>query len=178
MSDIMLPTTSGKRNYMVHIVIVAAMDQNRVIGKNGKVPFNLAKDRKYFKEITNGHAIVMGRKTYLDIGKALPHRRNIVLSRDPHFESQDVEIARSLDECLLMISGEQLDVMIIGGQDIYQQFLPFTEVMIITHVNARILGDTYFPVIENHKWTHTFLFAQQADEKNEYSFSVWRYTKI
>ncbi|MBI2340050.1 MAG: dihydrofolate reductase [Deltaproteobacteria bacterium] len=124
--------------------IIVAMSQNGVIGKDNKIPWHLSEDLKRFKQLTMGHPIVMGRKTCQSIGKPLPGRENIVITRDPKFLSEGVRVVHSLDEA---IKGQKPDeeIFVIGGAEIYRLALPPAEKIYLTLVERKFGGDTYFP---------------------------------
>lgn len=124
---------------------VAAMAQNRVIGRNGSMPWHIPADLKFFKRITSGHPIIMGRKTWDSLGRPLPNRRNIILSRTMEF-APGAEIVRDLDELTrLDLTG---DVYIIGGAEIYRLLMPVCSSIYLTRLNLTTDGDTYFPEFE------------------------------
>ena len=132
------------------ISIIAAVSNNGVIGVDNKLPWNLPEDLKKFKEITTGNVVIMGRKTYESIGKALPNRINIVVTRDKNFFVPGVLSANSLDSALLKAGGNK-DIFIIGGGEIYKQSMGFADKLYITEVDMEVEGDTTFPTISN-KW--------------------------
>jgi dihydrofolate reductase len=123
------------------ICLIAAYAKHRVIGLNGQMPWHLPNELKYFKETTTGHTVVMGRKTYESIGKPLPRRRNVILTKNRHFQAPEgVKIVHSLREV------QQLgDVFIIGGAQLYEQFLPLADRLYITKIDLETEGDTFFP---------------------------------
>jgi dihydrofolate reductase len=142
-----------------HLTAIVAMTSERVIGRDGTLPWHLPDDMKFFKRTTSGHPVVMGRKTYESIGKPLPNRRNIVLTRDPAWSAPGVEIIHRPEE-LEQLPDLASPVFIIGGAQIYQSFLPLLDELIVTRVREAYPGDTIFPeyasrfpageVIESH----------------------------
>ena len=130
------------------ISIIAAVSKNGVIGVDNKLPWDLPEDLKKFKEITTGNVVIMGRKTYESIGKALPNRINIVVTRDKNFFVPGVLSANSLDSALLKAGGNK-DIFIIGGGEIYKQSMGFADKLYITEVDMEVEGDTTFPKISN-----------------------------
>jgi len=124
---------------------IVAMAQNRIIGSEGKIPWHLPQDLQFFKATTLGHPIVMGRKTYESIGKPLPERQNIVLSRTMN-ETQGVTLVRSTEELLSLPSSSAF--FVIGGAEIYRLLLPYCEELLVTHVRGAVVGDTSFPDFE------------------------------
>ena len=133
----------------MNLSIIVAMSKNRVIGKDNKMPWHLSNDLKNFKKITIGKTIVMGRLTYDSIGKALPERKNIVLSRN--LIDPDVFIFDNFEEVLNFTKNED-EVFIIGGQDIYSQTIDKVNKLYLTTIDANIDGDKYFPEIDISKW--------------------------
>ena len=130
------------------ISIIAAVSKNGVIGVDNKLPWDLPEDLKRFKEITTGSVVIMGRKTYESIGKALPNRINIVVTRDKNFFVPGVLSANSLDSALLKAGGNK-DIFIIGGGEIYKQSMGFADKLYITEVDMEVEGDTTFPTISD-----------------------------
>ena len=162
MSD---PVKQGRK-----ITIIAAMARNRGIGMNGEMPWHLPGELRHFKEATMGKPIVMGRKTWESIGRALPGRQNIVVSRNPAFEAPGCDLARSLEEAIGMARGEE--VMIIGGGELYRQALVNADCMILTEVDCEPQADTWFPDWDKGQWEQVSIRHEQADEKNPYAYRV------
>jgi len=131
--------------------IIVAIAKNGVIGGNNGLLWHIPEDLKHFKKITSGHSIIMGRKTFESIGKPLPHRRNIVVTRNPSFNADGIEIANSLDKALDLVRDES-EVFIIGGGEIYKQALPIADKLYVTRVHESYEGDTYFPPISPDEW--------------------------
>lgn len=149
------------------ISMIAAMADNRIIGKDNQMPWHLPADFAWFKRCTMGKPVVMGRKTYDSIGRPLPGRLNIVISRDETLTIEGVTTVTSIDDAI-KVSGEAEEVMIIGGGAIYSACLPIANKLYVTHIDAEIDGDTQFPL-----WSDTFTesYSEQysADEKNAYN---------
>lgn len=158
------------------IHLIAAMTKNRVIGANGQLAWHLPKDLQHFKKITWDKPIVMGRKTYDSIGKALPGRKNIVLTRDADWHAPGIETAHSI-QAVLSICNDDADIMIIGGGEIYQQFLPLADSIYLTVIDADIPGDTSFPELNPDIWRVTRNQAVAADADHPYDFAFLHYTK-
>jgi dihydrofolate reductase len=162
------------------VALIAAFAQNLVVGINNSLPWHLPEDLKYFKRTTSGKAIIMGRKTYESIGRPLPNRTNIVVSRNPNFSAEGVVMVTSLEEAVKhaenvnMINGVE-EVMIIGGAAIYQASLPMADRLYLTHVHANVEGDAYFPKIDLEQWEQVSREDFNKDESNpyDYSFSVY-----
>ena len=150
------------------IKAIVAMAENRVIGNAGTIPWHLPEDFKFFKATTMGHAILMGRKTYESIGKPLPGRENIVLSRTMP-ETPGVTIIRSLDDLKEPTDGK--DLFVIGGEEIYRLLLPSVQELYVTHVPRTIEGDTHFPDFESQ-----FDAGTKVLETND--FYVWKYSRM
>jgi dihydrofolate reductase len=132
--------------------IIAAVAENGVIGRDGDMPWKLSTDLKRFKALTTGKPVVMGRKTFASIGRPLPNRLNIVLTRDGAFAADGVVAVPDLDAALAA-AGPAREVMVIGGGEIYRALLDRAETLYITHVAAAPAGDTHFPLIDPAKWT-------------------------
>jgi len=150
------------------IALVAAMDKNRAIGRAGALPWHLPDDLKRFKALTLGKTVLMGRKTFESIGRPLPKRRNVVLTRDPNFGSEGVEVVHSLDDAL------QLDdeILVIGGGEIYTLFLPLATHLHLTLVDTAIPdADTFFPEWNPAQWRETHREFHPADERHLFAFS-------
>ncbi|MDK9754395.1 type 3 dihydrofolate reductase [Vibrio sp. D173a] len=149
------------------ISMIAAMADNRIIGKDNQMPWHLPADFAWFKRCTMGKPVVMGRKTYESIGRPLPGRLNIVISRDASLSIEGVTTVTSIEQAL-EIAGELEEVMIIGGGAIYAACLPMANKLYVTHIEAEIEGDTQFPDWGN-EFKETYSEAYQADEKNAYN---------
>ncbi len=148
------------------VILIVAMARNRVIGKDGALPWRLPEDLKRFRSLTMGHPIVMGRKTYDSIGRALPGRRNIVISRQRDLAIEGVETATSLDAALSMTTGAD-KVFVIGGQQIYQAALPIADRIELTQIDTDFDGDVLFPEIDPSQWRES---AQQPGEQSGNGF--------
>ncbi|HEX7100279.1 MAG TPA: dihydrofolate reductase [Acidimicrobiia bacterium] len=132
------------------VTIVAAVARNRVIGRDNDLPWRIPEDMRRFKELTMGGVLVMGRKTYESIGRPLPGRRTVVVSRNPDLEIEGVEMAPSLEMALEIAGGD--DVFVVGGGEIYRQAMGVADVLEITEVDAEPEGDTFFPEIDPNVW--------------------------
>ena len=129
------------------ISLIVALDKNRVIGLNNGMPWHLPGELQYFKEMTMGKPIIMGRKTFESIGRPLPGRRNIVITRNPQYGAEGIELALSLEEAI-KIAGDVEEIMIIGGQQIFTESLPLADRLYITEIDHEFEGDTYLPSYE------------------------------
>lgn len=145
------------------------MAKNRVIGKDNQMPWHLPADLKHFKAVTMGKPIIMGRKTYESIGRPLPGRQNIVVSRDPEHSVEGCDSATSFEEALVLVKNSD-EVMVIGGGLLYQQTLPLANKLYLTFIDLDVAGDTLFPEFENLKLTEFNREAHKADEKNSYNY--------
>ncbi|MGH8224698.1 MAG: type 3 dihydrofolate reductase [Gammaproteobacteria bacterium] len=152
------------------IALVAAVAENGVIGRGGEMPWHLPADLAHFKRITMGKPIVMGRRTFEAIGRALPGRRNIVVSRNADFKASGVERAANL-EAALALADDAEEVMVIGGGELYRAALPFAQRIHLTRIQAKIEGDTFFPEFDASEWHETAREERTADEKNAYTLT-------
>ena len=157
--------------------MIVAHANNRIIGKDNDMPWHLPADLAYFKKTTLGKPVVMGRKTYESIGRPLPGRKNIVISRDENYKADGITAVTSVEQALKQ-AGDVEEVMVIGGGAIYQHCLPAAERLYVTHINAEIEGDTQFPEydIEND-WVLIKSEKHSADEKNAYELDFCLYQR-
>lgn len=132
------------------ISLIVAMDQNRLIGKAGKLPWKISEDLAWFKHQTLGHPVIMGRNTWLSLDKALPGRKNIVLSRTGLLQAPGAELAADIPSALAICHG--IDAFVIGGAQVFAQFMPIANRLVITHIEASFEGDTYFPPYPEKLW--------------------------
>ncbi len=133
------------------VSIIVAMAENRAIGKDNALPWHLSADLKFFKSVTMGKPMIMGRKTFESIGRPLPGRRTIVVTHNPSWSADGVETAGSLPEALEMASGAP-EIMVVGGAQIYEQALPLADKLVITEVALTVDGDAFFPAIDETNW--------------------------
>jgi len=161
----------------VIISMIVATAEGRVIGSNGSIPWHLPADFAYFKETTMGCPIIMGRKTYDSIGKPLPGRQNIVLTRSSDVVIDGCDVVSNLDEAFALVNQEK-EVFVIGGQHLYEQALPQVHRLYITHVQANLEGDTYFPDYSSYSWNQVRFDEFAADEKNAYPYSFELLEKV
>lgn len=159
------------------VSIIVAASENNVIGKDNQLIWKLSSDLQYFKKTTTGHTILMGRKTFDSIGRALPNRTNIVISRNENYTAEGCIKAQSIDQALILVPANESEVFITGGGEIYKQALDkgLVEKIYITKVKTIIDGDTFFPEINNSEWELISEEEHTADEKNQFDFSfqVW-----
>lgn len=157
-------------------MIVAHAD-NRVIGKDNDMPWHLPADLAYFKKTTLGKPVIMGRKTYESIGRPLPGRQNIVISRNANYQAEGVDIVASVDEALALAKGVE-EIMVIGGGAIYEHCLPAADRLYITHIDANVDGDTQFPAYDTENdWQKVSAEFRSADEKNAYDLDFCVYNR-
>ena len=144
------------------------MDRNRLIGNNNQLPWHLPADFAHFKSVTMGKPIIMGRKTYESIGKPLPGRINIVLSRNPETQFEGAVCVGSFEDAVAAVPDAE-EIMIIGGSTIYEMLLPIVNRMYITFVDAEFEGDAWFPDFEESQWLEKDSLVRPADNKNIYN---------
>jgi dihydrofolate reductase (trimethoprim resistance protein) len=145
------------------------MDNNRVIGKDNDIPWRIPRDWDYVKNTTKGHPIILGRKNLQSIGRALPDRRNIILTRDKDFNFKGCEIAHPIKVVFELCEKEE-EIFIFGGEQIYGMFLPYVEKMYVTRIHHEFEGDTFFPVINFDEWKEVSVEKGIKDEKNPYDY--------
>ena len=153
--------------------LIAAMDRNRVIGVDNTLPWHLPADLKHFKSVTMSKPILMGRKTYESIGKPLPGRENIVLSRQAGFSAKGCTVVRSVEAALAYADNElgAEELMVIGGSQLYGAMLCMADRLYLTQVDTSVEGDAYFPEINRSEWTETDWQENAADEKNPFNYT-------
>ncbi len=167
----------------IAVVLLAAVAENGVIGRDNALPWRLSTDLKRFKALTLGKPVVMGRKTYLSIGKPLPDRSNIVVTRDRNFRAEGVAVANSVDAALDMAHDDARrrgasEIMVIGGTEIFEQTMGLADRLEITHVHANPEGDVYFPAIDPTLWREIARSEQPAGPRDDASVSFVRYGRI
>lgn len=154
-----------------NMVLIAALDQARAIGRDGQLPWHLPDDLRRFKQLTLGRSVLMGRKTFQSIGRPLPQRRNLVLSRDRAFSAAGVEVVHSLDEARSLDEA----LVVIGGGDVYTQALPWAARLELTLVDVRIHGaDAFFPPYSAEHWIETEREHHPADARHAHAFDFVR----
>ncbi len=151
------------------ISLIVAASANGVIGRGGELPWHLSDDLKRFKQLTMGKPIVMGRKTHESIGRALPGRQNIVLTKQLDFVAEGCDVVSSA-EAAIAVAGDAAEIMVIGGSDIYQIFLPLAERIYLTRVQVEIDGDAHFAGLDDDEWQTTGHESHRAGESNDYDF--------
>lgn len=157
--------------------IIVATSKNNVIGRDGGIPWHLSADLKRFKSLTTGHPIVMGRRTFESIGRPLPGRRNIVITRSTD-AIDGCDVVKSVED-LLNDKTLEGNVFIIGGGEIYKQFLPYAKKVYLTEVSTEITdGDTFFPELNPMEWIEVGRESHEADEKNDFNYSFVDYERF
>jgi dihydrofolate reductase len=136
---------------MAHLSLVVAMDANRGIGVDNKLPWHLPEDLAHFKRVTLGHPIIMGRKTFDSIGRPLPGRRNIVVTRNPDWHHDGVDVVHSLDDAVALVGDDSASI--IGGAQIFAEAMNVADRLIVTHIDKVYRCDTFFPEIDGAQWT-------------------------
>ncbi len=157
------------------ISLIAAMDKNRLIGRENGMPWHLPADFNHFKDITLGKPVIMGRKTFESLGKPLPGRKNIVVSRTG-YESAGAVVVSSIDQAIAE-ANNAAEVMVIGGAALYQQMITAAHRMYLTHVDGEFEGDTWFPAFEVKNWRIVSEKKYAADERNNYAFTIRFYER-
>jgi dihydrofolate reductase len=153
--------------------LVVAMARNRVIGRDNALPWRLPAELAHFKRVTMGNPIIMGRKTYESIGRPLPGRLNIVVSRNPDFAAPGCTVVDSLERAY-EAAGDAAEVSIIGGTSLFEAALPGADCLHLTEVEADVEGDTWFPHFDRGEWTQHEVARHPADEKHAYAFRILR----
>ncbi|MDG2090105.1 MAG: type 3 dihydrofolate reductase [Gammaproteobacteria bacterium] len=158
------------------LALIVAMAKNHVIGINNNLPWHLSEDLKYFKRVTMGKPIIMGRKTFESIGRPLPGRTNIVITRNENYQADEIKVVHSLKAAMelcnsiAVIDGSE-EAMVIGGAELYTQALPLAEYLYLTEVHADVQGDAYFPEFNRNDWQEIARDNFKAVEPNPYDYS-------
>lgn len=150
--------------------MIVALSTNYVIGKNNQLPWHLPADLAHFKSLTLSKPILMGRKTHESIGRPLPGRRNIVITRQSDFEAEGCDVVHSLKEALALVQSDE-EVMLIGGAQLFEEALPCVDKLYLTWVQAEVEGDCYFPRFDLSQWKKVVREERKADEKNAYDLT-------
>jgi dihydrofolate reductase len=158
------------------LTIIAAVAKNNALGKNNDLIWHLPADLKRFKEITLGHHIIMGRKTFESLGKPLPNRTTIIITRNPDYVVPGCIVVNELEEAIEAAAKDE-NPFILGGAEIYKQAMSFADILDLTLVHEAFEGDAFFPVIDMSKWTEMSHQNFKADKKNKYDYSFVQYKK-
>ena len=159
------------------VTLIAAASENNIIGKDNKLIWRLSDDLKHFKELTKGHFVIMGRKTFESMPKALPNRTNVIITRKTDYKAENAIVVNSLEKALKVAENDN-QPFIIGGGEIYKLSMEIADRIELTRVHTSIEGDTSFPGIDLEKWQEVKNEKRLKNEKNEYDFSFLRYDKI
>ncbi|HNX36796.1 MAG TPA: dihydrofolate reductase [Candidatus Cloacimonadota bacterium] len=159
-------------NILPNLAIIVAMDSNRLIGKGNRLPWRIPEDLKYFRAKTLGHTVIMGKNTWQSLGKPLDQRTNVVLTHDLSLSLPGVVICHSLGEILEYIGVNE--AFVIGGAEIFRLFLPLASRLFITHIEAQLNGDTYFPDYDPNQWEMVFYEKVTSETGYKLSFNEYR----
>jgi dihydrofolate reductase len=159
------------------ISLIVAASANNVIGNDGELPWRLSDDLKRFKAVTMGKPIVMGRKTFESIGRPLPGRLNIVITRQNDFAADGCEVVQSIEKAV-EVAGAVEEVMVIGGSQIYAAFLQMADRVYLTRVHTDVEGDALFPSLDHAEWRESSREEHEADELNEYACTVTTFERL
>lgn len=158
--------------------LIVAIGNNRMIGSDNDMPWHIPKDLQYFKEVTNGHTIIMGRKTFESIGRPLPNRRNIVLTRQ-ELNIDGVEVIHELNDIFKIVEKHPNDEIFIGGGgNLYEQTISHADRLYITHIDEDFEGDTLFPEFSKSEWKQVSKTKGEKDDKNPYDYYFTVYDRI
>ncbi len=153
------------------ISLIVAMDENRVIGYKNKLPWNLPSELNYFRETTKGKPVIMGRKTHESIGRPMPGRLNIIITRDKNYKADNCAVVHSREDAVNAAKASD-EAMVIGGAEIYRLFLPAADRLYVTKVHGKFRGDTYFPEFNENEWVKAKEKNFEKDSENKYSYTI------
>ncbi|MBN8430112.1 type 3 dihydrofolate reductase [Microbulbifer salipaludis] len=160
------------------LAMIVAMARNRAIGRENTLPWRISGDLQFFKRTTLGKPVVMGRKTFESIGRPLPGRQNIVITRNPHWRAEGVTVVASLESALEEAARGAVDeVMVIGGAEIYRQAMPLADRLYVTEVDAEVEGDAFFPALDE-RWREVSRDCYPASERDEYNYCLVQYDRF
>ena len=162
------------------ISLIAAIGKNNELGKDNSLVWNMPTDLKYFRAKTKGHTVIMGRKTFEAIGRPMPERRNIIITRDKTYKKDGIEVVHSLQEALRLAQGDNEDeIFVIGGEEIFKQAMDIADRLYITHIDATDKeADTFFPEIIPILWNEVSHEEHKKDDKNPYDYTFSVYEKF
>lgn len=158
------------------ISLIVAMDKKRTIGRGKNLPWRLPADLAYFKKITMGHTVIMGRKTFESIGKPLPGRDNVVITQRADYHPEGCRVLHSVDEALTL-NGKEKEIFVIGGAEVYRQFFPYAGRLYVTRIEEAFEGDVFFPEIDPEEWRLVSERRGRTDEKNPYRYYFCLYER-
>ncbi len=159
------------------ISLIVAMATNRVIGINKQMPWHLSADLKKFRQITTGHPIIMGRKTYESIGRPLPKRRNIIISRNPDYQQQGCHVFNNIEAAIKTCEDEK-ELFVIGGASFYESMLPHADYLYLTEIKQDFAGDTYFPEINPQHWQELERIDINDDDSVDFDYSFLKLARL
>lgn len=159
------------------ITLIAAAAENNALGKDNQLVWHLPIDFKRFKEITSGHYIIMGRKTFESFPKPLPNRTHVIITRQKNYTVENCIVVNSIEEAIAACPKEE-DIYIIGGAEIYKQSIPFAEKIELTRVHANFDADAFFPEIDLNEWKITFEEPHLKDDKHNFDFTFQTFVKV
>lgn len=158
----------------LQLELIVALSQNRVIGRANQLPWHLPDDLRFFKQTTLGLPVLMGRKTYASIGKPLPGRLNVVISRTAQWTGEQLQSFASIEAAITSLAKQYPRVMVIGGAQIFAELLPKVSVLHLTEVAAEVAGDVFFPAIDSTQWQEVWSEEHRADDRHAYAFRFVR----
>ena len=159
------------------ITIIAAIGKNNELGKDNDLIWHLPNDLKRFKKVTAGHHVIMGRKTYESLGRPLPNRTNIIITRNLNYQANGCVIVHSLEDAIQAAKAD-MNPFILGGAEIYKQAMDIADCLDLTHVDAELDADAFFPEIDTKKWKETVREDHTKDDKHQYNYSFVTYKKV
>jgi len=158
------------------ISIMVAAAENNVIGRDNGLLWHLPNDLRFFKRTTSGHPVIMGRKTFESLGKPLPNRLNIIVTRQRDYQAEGADVMHSLEAALGLDTGAD-ELFVIGGGEIYRQALPLADRVYLTRVHTELAGDTYFPVLDEKDWKLVAADRHASDERHAYDYTFQLYER-
>ncbi|MFN2745680.1 MULTISPECIES: dihydrofolate reductase [Bacillus] len=159
------------------ISFIFAMDRNRLIGRNNDLPWHLPQDLKYFKKVTTGHPVIMGRKTYESIGRPLPNRKNLVVTSNQALNLPGCEVLHSPEEAVRFANQQDEECFVIGGSKLYTELLPYADKLYVTKIDETFEGDCYFPAFSEDEWEIISRQKGLKDEQNPYDYEFLVYQR-
>lgn len=162
----------------MRLVVIAAMSENGVIGRDGGLPWHLPEDLRRFKRLTSGHPVIMGRRTYEEVGGPLADRANIVLTTREGWSAKGVQVARDLASAIRLAVMHGETVFIIGGGEVYRQAMPVADALHLTRVHANVRGDASFPAVDWSVWRLVNREPHPADDRHEFAFTFEDYERV
>ena len=162
-----------------NVVMIAAMDRNRVIGSKQSIPWRLPAEQQYFRRVTLGHTVVSGRLNFEAMKRPLPDRTNVILSRDPAFVAEGCAVVGSVNEVLARYAtNPSSPLFVIGGEQVYRLFLPYAKTIYLTVIDEEFEGDTFFPEMNRAEWTEISREQGITDERNRHSYEYFIYRRL